>query len=200
MKMLSVFDEGEVNRRVSALPWDRALAFGCACAHRLLWSYERFCEETADGDASPLAEALDLLWTAARTAAPPPRAECERLAAGVEAQAPNSEIHTSLLTTSAQDAVFAICSLLDYCVESTAEALVLTARYPCDSVDLYVQESEGMHPRAPDLEEQILQHPMMQQELARQERDLTALEVDGDSGLDALYARRGTEAALELAT
>lgn len=50
------------------------------------------------------------------------------------------------------------------------------ATYATDSVDLYVQEIEGMSPVDPLLEQKILMHPLMQRELRQQEDDLTAIE------------------------
>lgn len=196
--MYSAFDEVSVARRVGALPWNRALAFGCACAHRLIWSYRCFAEETSSGDVTPLVRALDLLWDASRTGVCPPDTVCRKFVSECEAQAPNSEVHASLFTTSAQEAAFAICSLLDYCIERKVEQVLLAARYPTDSVDLYVQEVEHMSPQDPDVEARILSHPLMQQELARAHRDLTAMEIGGDEAIDGLFSRRTTEAALEL--
>ena len=50
-------------------------------------------------------------------------------------------------------------------------------------VDMYVQELENMPANAPDLESRIRLHVMMQQELERQEDDLSALEA----GICLLY-------------
>jgi len=163
-----------------------------------MWSYRRFAEESGSGDMTPLARALDVLWNASRTGVCPPDTVCRKFVSECEAQAPSSEVHASLFTTSAQEAAFAICSLLDYCIDRNVDQVLLAARYPTDSVDLYVQELEQMSPQDPDLEQRILRHPLMQQELAREHRDLTAIEINGDEAIDDLYSRRATEAALEL--
>ncbi len=49
-----------------------------------------------------------------------------------------------------------------------------------DSVDMYVQELEDMDPADPDLEENILGHELMQNELRRQREDLEFLSMLDD--------------------
>lgn len=195
--MLQRFDELSLTRRLQPLSRAQVLAFGCACAGRLVWSYERFIEEARWGSPEPLGRALGLLWAIARGQRPPPPSEFRALADDCEAQTPSSDAFGSVFTTPAQDAVFATCSLLDYCIEGKAGQVVLAARYPTDSVDLYVQELERMDPRAPDLEDRILSHCLMQQELRRQDRDLAALEAGGDRAVEEIFSRRLTEAALK---
>ncbi len=49
-----------------------------------------------------------------------------------------------------------------------------------DSVDMYVQELEDMDPADPELEEKILAHKLMQEELRRQREDLEFLNTLDD--------------------
>lgn len=88
-----------------------------------------------------------------------------------------------------------MCSLLDYYAEGKLEQVALAARYPTDSIDLYVQEIEQMVPQDPALEAKILGHHLMQRELARQDRDLTVLESGGASAIGELLSRRFIEEA-----
>lgn len=74
--------------------------------------------------------------------------------------------------------------------------VVLAARYSTDSLDLLVQEAEGMDPNASNLKASIVASPMMQQELRRQRRDLDALRHGEALGVLRRRARR--ESILEL--
>ena len=49
------------------------------------------------------------------------------------------------------------------------------ASYAIDSVDLYVQEIEDMHPNSPDLEQNIHKHYLMQKELYLQRKAIHQL-------------------------
>lgn len=196
--MLPQFDENAVIRRVQRLPWNLALAFGASCAGRLVSNYQKFHEETKWGDVQPILRALDFLCRIAASQTAVTKAEARAVASECEAQAPASEDFSSLFTSGAQDAVFAVCSLLDYCAERKAQQVALAARYPTDSVDLYVQEVENLSPQDPALEAKILAHPLMQQELLRQERDLVAVETQGASAVPELMARRTTEQAFQI--
>ncbi|WP_437286061.1 DUF416 family protein [Sorangium sp. So ce406] len=193
--MMPTFDEQALVRRLRPLPWFCSLAFGAACASRLVPNYRRFVEATGWGDIRPIIRALDLVWGVARAQTSLAEAECRALAGECESHAPDSEDFNSLFTSSAQDAVFAVCSLLDYCAEGKPEQVALAARYATDSVDLYVQEIEQMAPQDPTLEAKILAHPLMQQELERQSRDLVALESVGASAVVQLLSRRTIEEA-----
>jgi uncharacterized protein len=181
--MLPAFDERLLAQRLQPLPWFLSLAFGVACAGRLLSNYRKFSAESGWGDIAPLERALGVLGTAAVNQMLPTESEWRNLAAQCEAQAPDSEEFTSLFTSSAQDAVFSVCSLIDYSSERKLEHVVLAARYPTDSVDLYVQEEAQMAAQDPALEDKILAHDLMQKELSRQERDLAVLEAEGAEGV-----------------
>jgi len=50
--------------------------------------------------------------------------------------------------------------------------VVSAPRFATDTVDLIVQEQQDMDSRDPLREQKILEHPLMQQELVRQRRDL----------------------------
>jgi Protein of unknown function (DUF416) len=67
---------------------------------------------------------------------------------------------------------------------------VSVGRYSTDSVDFFVQEQEKMLSQDPDLEDKILKHPLMQQELLRQKRDLEELQSLGVSDSEALLGFR----------
>lgn len=94
--------------------------------------------------------------------------------------------------TSAQDACFAVCGLLDYLLESDVDKIVQAATYATDSVDLYAQEIESMAPNDPQLEQKILTHRLMQRELAKQEEDLKAIELASSLNQEFLAQRKAS--------
>lgn len=170
------FDSAEVKSKLEALPDRNRLASAWACCTRMLPNYARFQSEAEGwGNAAPLRQALAAVWRAATAGEAITESGRQALLSSCEAAAPNSDDFDSLYTSSAQDMVFATCSLLDYLGDPDLERLVNSARYPTDSIDLYVQESEEMSPSDPQLERKILRHPLMQQELLRQERDFRDL-------------------------
>src|SRR5262249_7804547 len=146
-------------------------AFGASCCERMLPNYEAFVRDVGWGKMTPLREALDTTWEACE-GRQAPRAKLGDMLSMCEACAPDSEAFSSLYTSSAQDAVFAVCALLDFLLDGDVANVVRVPRLSTDSVDLIVQEREAMNPRDPLLERRILEHPLMQQELTRQTRDL----------------------------
>lgn len=160
--------------RLGQLDARRQLTFGAACCERLLPNYEAFSQDACWGDATPLRHALDRIWAhlgGAVLAAD----EAGTALEACEAAVPDSEEHTSLYVTAAQDACFAVCALYDFVQDPQADHIADVARFAIDSVDLYVQEIERMHPDDPRLEHKITNHWLMQRELAQQESDLEAV-------------------------
>jgi hypothetical protein len=95
-----------------------------------------------------------------------------------------------LYVSSAQDATFAVCALFDFLLDGDLGRLVGVPQLSTDTVDLVVQERENMDPGDPVLEQRILEHPLMQQELVRQRRDLAEAAVIPSGNEAALLAFR----------
>jgi uncharacterized protein YjaG (DUF416 family) len=129
----------------------------------------------------------------------PRPAELRDLLAQCDECAPDAEDFTSLYVASAQDAAFAICALLDFLLDGDLDRLVSVPRLSTDTVDLIVQEREDMDPRDPLREQRILEHPVMQQELVRQRRDLAGaaeLALGDEAALSAFRTRAQSESNL----
>jgi uncharacterized protein YjaG (DUF416 family) len=150
------------------------LAFGAACCERLLPNYAAFQNDTSWGDITPIRTALDAIW-AYLSGDALSSAEISRMIKSCERVAPSSDDFESLYVTAAQDACFAVCSLLDYVLDGNTDKVVQAATYATDSVDLYVQETEDMAPNDPSLEQKILSHRLMQRELEKQAHDVKAI-------------------------
>ena len=189
--MLPRFDEERLHSELHHLGFQKQLAFGVLCSERLLPNFETFNAETGHGDISALRNALELVW--GNVLQPGlESALLEETNAACEAQAPSSEAFESLLVTAAQDACFSLCALIDFVERSDLYRVVVAARYAIETIDLYVQEVEGMDPLDSLLEEKILSHPLMQDELLRQRNcleELKQLEFINMEKIGALRSR-----------
>lgn len=172
---LPAFSEAELRDQLGLLDESRRLAFGAACCERLLPCFLKFSDEVNWNHNGELRDALSLIWRIVVKSEESTRAQVASAIAACEAIVPSSDESSSLYVSSAQDAVFATCALLDHVLHNDFGKLVLAARYPIDSLDLLIQELEGLVPGTSSLEASILSNPLMQQELRRQRRDLEAL-------------------------
>jgi len=195
------FDPETLTRQLNAFDARKQVLFGWACCCRLQPNIRRFQEDVGLRLAtSALTDALQQALRFVKDGTKGSASEIRKLAATCEALAPRSEDVDSLYTTAAQEAMFSLCYLLDFMMEQDLDLLVNTARYPTDSIDLYVQEIEDMYPQDPELERKILNHRLMQQELRRQQRDLSEiadLRLDDAPALEAFVTRARSEDCLE---
>jgi len=113
-----------------------------------------------------------------------------------EVFAPDTERYDSLYTSSALDAVTIACNVLDYADSHQINLLVDAASMRVDSVDMFLQLSYRMNPSDADFERQLLVHPLMQEELGRQDDDLSFLEKLRSTGADAWHMVLGRSAEL----
>lgn len=169
--MEPIFNRAGVARSLSALQSGLQTAVGAGCCERMLPNFRAFVCETKWGDVSPLRLALDYAWDVGggRDA---DSGILRQLLERCEACVPVSDEFRSEIVSYAQDAALAVCGLIDFLLAGEVDALVGVLSYSIDSVDCFVQELEGMSPQDRDLERKILRHPLMQQELLRQRRDL----------------------------
>ena len=152
------------------------LTFALSCAERMLPNYRRFVRENDWGDPLVLREALDLGWSWLENHRISSDA-ARRLRDACFEQAPHTEDFSSILVSSALDAANSAANIAELLIEPDVEKAVEIASYGRDTVDMYVQELEDMPPNAPDLEERIRRHEMMQRELTRQREAIEAIEA-----------------------
>jgi len=173
--VLLAFNANSLRTRLIKLDSALQLAFGAVCCERLLPNYIAFQSDTGWGNVAPIRKALDFVWSSLESKSLDTQA-VKSITESCESVAPDSEDFESLYVSSAQDACFAVCGLLDYLLENDVDKIVQAATYATDSVDLYVQEIENMAPNDPELEQKILNHRLMQRELAQQEKNLADIE------------------------
>lgn len=186
---IPAFNSKKLEDRLLKLSNEQQLLFGMLCCERLLPNYIAFQRDTGTGDSGALRKSLDLIWLVLEQGQPA-REDTEAAISACESAAPNSDDFSSLYVTSAQDACFAVCCLLDFLLETDVKKIVQAATYATDSVDLYVQEIEGHDPQDASLEQKILSHSLMQKELANQESDLKWLEYADEISQDLVSSLR----------
>lgn len=182
----------DLKSRILLLAEKKRLAFAIWCAERLYPNYIAFSSRVGWGDSRVVREGLDLAWDAL-SGKPSPPDTLEGVIRDCEAQVPSSEDFECILTTPAQDAVFAICSVLDYLQGNDVEAVLRPSSYAIDSVDLYVQESEGLEAGDPGRESRIEEHPLMSAELEAQSGLLQQIGTEDDV-IHLVASTRGTTA------
>ena len=170
---MEAFDEKKLEGLLRKLAAWKRIAFMAQVAARMLPNYERFSAETGFGDVAVLKRALDAAWFWVQSGKPPH--DLTALREACEKQAPDTEHFRSPYTSAALDAANATAAILD-AIEHPAEArLTEVASLARDTVDLFVQELMNMDPNAPNFEEAISRHNLMQRELQRQREDLETL-------------------------
>lgn len=165
--MAERYDERLLRNQLDGLDADELIIFGLSVAERMLPNFRRFVTETSWGDESVLRRALDLGWQRVSEDSIDARRARSLEVACLE-QAPNTEDFTSVWVSAALDAANSAANVMALLTERDVERAVEIASYGRDSVDLIVQEIENMPSAAPDLEERIRLHPMMQRELRNQ--------------------------------
>jgi hypothetical protein len=89
-----------------------------------------------------------------------------------EAQAPDTHDFDSVYVSPALDAANSAASVFDLIESRDPARAIEIAYWARDSVDMYVQEIDGMEPNTIDLEKRIAEHPLMRREIDRQRGDL----------------------------
>lgn len=138
----------------------------------------------------PFGATLDRLWECAVAQA----FDAEEVAAEIErceALVPGED-HRSSHQPYAEDASTAVIYSWEAALSTTCQEAAWSARRACDALDHYVQEQERMGTLTPEREREIVAHPLVQQELRRQKRDLLNLQRPRGSGQKALATSRAT--------
>lgn len=171
---MSAFDESELVLRLGRLPGFARVAFAAACASRMVEPYRQALIEAGVDGPDLLASALSELWQFmfGDLSVTDWMPVADRL---VE-QIPDEDRMT-----------IPACRVLDDALASTAYAARAAARFDpqeaawsgrrvYEAAEAFVQRSLDFTSYSPEVERALLNHPIVQRELARQVRDLTELE------------------------
>ena len=182
------FNEKELSKQlVNLIDW-KQLVFGLSCAERMFPNYILFFEKTGWGDPKIIRKSLDVTWEYIELGKS--SEDLRNLAELCSEFAPNTEEFNTFFVSLALNAAGAACLLMEAAFEFNKNKIIEIATLVRDSVDLYVQEVEGMDANDPDLEKTIIEHPLMQSELKRQRNDLAALNGVSDIALNEIMKLR----------
>lgn len=168
------FDEVALKQRLQSMQDWQIIAFTSLCCERMLPNFNIFSKETLFGDPLILRKAIDVAWRYIEDQQFPP--DLNGLKYLVRLQAPDTELFSSQLTSSALDAANAAAILLDSLEFPKVENAVEVACLSRDTVDIHIQLERCLDPNSPTLEDDILSDSLMQQELLFQNDDLNQIE------------------------
>jgi uncharacterized protein YjaG (DUF416 family) len=171
MAILS-FDEPVLRGQLERLPREHRAAFAAACAERLFPGYVRFSHETGR-DPKTLRAALDALWDDL-TGRPLSEHELRATVEKCRALVPSEEEESADDQPYAEDAVVALVYALEARMKQSSQEAAWSARRAYEALDHFVMfDDSGVVVTAN--EQRLLEHPLVQAELARQKVDLDEL-------------------------
>jgi uncharacterized protein YjaG (DUF416 family) len=187
MNSIVTFDQAEVESRLSRLSVEKRVIFAASCATRLVPGYLEFNDLTGVGDPERLRYALECAWKWAggdRKAA-----DFRQVAANIEPLQLDEDAIPSPVTAAAEDAARAVAYVVDTILEGRAAAASFAGSVAYEAVDQRVMSLQRKERGEPGSEEQILTHPLVQVELARQLRDLVELENSPDRETNSIASK-----------
>lgn len=164
--------------KLQELPHSHRLAFAAACCERAYPNYVVFFQLAGWGGPAALRASLNRVWDFIEGAA---RAldDLAELEQKSEAVTPDlDDFSTSdidVQAAAAQEAAFMVRLLLQFCRDNQLSYALRVTTFAKDTIDMYVQTVEKIDPADPQLDEKIAQHPLMVQEIRKQENDLLRL-------------------------
>jgi uncharacterized protein YjaG (DUF416 family) len=168
------YDESKLIKTVDLLPKLLRTAFAALCAERLLPAYLAFAERLEPEDRADVASILNRLWSDLEGDKISLQVVQENRDACLALLGPEDEGEWSDLRAYGEGALAAVAYALYTRLSGKSEEAVLSARCVYEALDYFVNNEDGID--ASQLaEEDILAHPLIQQELARQWRDLDDL-------------------------
>lgn len=176
--MESEFNEEELRQKLIQIPFWKQLVFLLVVCQRLLPSFRVFARESGFQGQNQLTALLMKAWDSLLNGSSSLDLSSEAVLA--ESLAPDTEDYDSVLVSSALDAAVATSLLMRAFNDQQTDTIIEAVTLVRDSVDMYVQELEDMDPADPELEEKILAHKLMQEELRRQREDLEFLSTLDD--------------------
>jgi uncharacterized protein YjaG (DUF416 family) len=172
---MKTFDELQLRSQLAELSLSSRTAFATACAERLLGSYRKYSARTGRGDPGKLQQILDGLW--------------EDLL-GVPLSMSDIDVQIEICTrlmpreddrpwiveqAAAEDAAAALAYALRCRKTGSTSEAAWAARRAYEATDQFVVNHEDIDTNVAGAEARVLTHPIVQTELARQQRDLHEL-------------------------
>ncbi|MEM8963560.1 MAG: DUF416 family protein [Acidobacteriota bacterium] len=197
---MHTFDEKAILEAMHDLePWRRTL-FALSCATRLIDSYERFHQRTGRGDSKGLRSLAENLWKDLAGA----EMTTGDVEAGLEAALallPDEKAYDTISQPYAEDAAAALAYAFQARKSGDPQYPAWAARRVYEAVDSFVVAETDAVIGESETEQKIVAHPLVQAELARQERDIELLEAaDFEAPQLEAMRQRGIEEGQRLFT
>ena len=187
--MMLKFDEEVLTAGLSSLPLNLRVSFATACAERLTSAYKRFWEATGRGSHERLVELLDRLWLDLEGSV----MTGQEVEAGVEGCLSliprESDGPWAAGQGQAEDAAAALTYAYRCRKSGDSHEAAWAARCAYNALDEYVIDQQEIDTNVAGAEAHVLSDPLIQNELARQQRDLQDL-LSVLSGMDGLTVSR----------
>ena len=193
------FDEAGLSETLDQLPPELRVAFAAACAERMTIAYVRFTQQSDRGDPTRFHAILNRLWEDL-SGDSMSASELDR----------NIEASTELIDSAVdgpwieqqaagEDGAAALAYALRCRRSHAAQEAAWAARRAYAAIDEYVIDHEGIDTNDPGDRMTLLSHPLIQAELARQDRDVGELQR-GTISIPGLRERAKAESELFLPT
>lgn len=175
------YDRQRLINQLEAISRPLRVAFAAICSERLAPAYARFSEDAQRGNPAEVAEILDYLWADIEAGA--------RVHAGIDGQIERcmalipgeDDVPWIASQAAAEDAVEALVYALRCCKTGESQEAAWAAECVYEALDHWVIGRLHLDMNSPGAEDRVLLHPLVQTELARQQRDID--EFAGMTGL-----------------
>lgn len=161
---------------VRDMPAWKQIVFSLTCCERMLPNYRSFNHQSGFGSPVILEDALSLAWDWVRYEKLD--LNFKKIREQIEEQAPNTEDFSSPFTSAALDAANSIATVFDAIEDFNPDHIRTIVEFATDSVDLWVQRTEGMAANDLELEQKIQSHPLMMKELTEMHNAIEYLATD----------------------
>jgi hypothetical protein len=189
------FDKIQLLAKIARLPEHDRTAFAAAIAERMLGAYAKYSNRTGRGIPSQLCEVLARLW-ADLAGIPMSEQEVATMIDRATDLLPGEDDRPwALEQGAAEGAVSAVLYALRSRKSGLAEEAGWAATVACDALDDFVIIRDDIDTNVPGSEARVAADPLMQAELARQQRDLEEM-LQGTTTAQGLRERSKSEAAL----
>jgi uncharacterized protein YjaG (DUF416 family) len=172
---MPAFEPHTMEVNLSKLPFQHQLVFTSLCCERLIPNYMEFTRIEGWGDFRILRETLDWIWHSSING-DLSTVQVKRLIQLCEKEIPDTEEFESIYVSFALDVANAIVETLKFIEDREFLHIVDIASLCRDTVDMFIQEENDMDYTDPEFEQKILRHPLMVNELQRQNEIIRYLE------------------------
>lgn len=161
--------------RLSRMDSTAALAFCTLICYRLLPNYEFFSRESGFGNISDLKSAADFSFQSIGSENEMDIETISSFIERIESQTPDTEQFRSLYVSFALDACVAALETLEFIRDKDWQHVIAVSTSSTDTVHAFVQEKFAIEYEDIDYEAKMLTNPLVEEEVAFQERLIETL-------------------------